>query len=86
MARNKGRATISINIDVEIDNVKFDDVITEIVTKIHGGQLQGEGVINEAFYNYDINKSYLNNFRVEQNAQGQTTVIFQSKLNQNESI
>ena len=80
MENKKGRATISINIDVEIDNVKFDDVITEIVTKIHGGQLKGGGVINEAFYNYDINKSYLNNFRVEE-IDGKTNIIFQSKIN-----
>lgn len=77
----KGRATININIDVEIDNAKFDDVISEIITRIHDGQLCGEGVINGALYNYDVNKSYVNNFRVEEMENGKTRIIFQSKMN-----
>lgn len=80
-----GRATININIDVEIDNVKFDDVITEIITMIHSGKLQGEGIINEAFFNYDVNKSYLNDFRVEV-IDGKTNVIFQSKMNERNEL
>ena len=83
----KGRATININIDVEIDNAKFDDVISEIITKIHFGELCGEGIINGSLYNYDVNKSYVNNFRVEEMADGRKNIIFQSKMNRkDESI
>jgi len=82
-----GRATININIDVEIDNTKFDDVISEIITKIHGGKLCGEGFINGALFNYEVNKSYVNNFRVEQLENGKKRIIFQSKINKkDESI
>ena len=83
----KGRATININIDIEIDNTKLDDVINGIITKIHDGQLCGEGVINGALYNYDVNQSYINDFRVEEMADGRKNLIFQSKMNRkDESI
>jgi hypothetical protein len=79
----KPRATININIDVEIDNVKFDDAISEIISKIHKGELKGEGIINNAIYNYDVGISYLNDFKVTENAEGKTCLIFQSKMNYN---
>ena len=76
------RAVININIDVEINNSKFDDIITEIITKIHAGKLCDEGISNGALYNYDIRKSFVNNFRVEEMADGRKNIIFQSKMNQ----
>ena len=79
--KKKDRATININIDVEIDNVKFDDVITSITSKIHNGQLQGEGVINNALYNFDIQQSFINDFKVEEMDDGRQNLIFQSKMN-----
>ena len=77
----KERATININIDVEIDNVKFDDVITSIISMIHAGKLCGEGIINEALFNYNVNKSYVQDFRVEEMEGGRKNLIFQSKMN-----
>ena len=77
----KGRATININIDVEIDNVKIDDVITSIISKIHKGESQGEGVINNALFNFNIQQSYINDFRVEEMDDGRKNLIFQSKIN-----
>jgi len=75
-----GRATINIRLDCPIDNQEFDDVLTEIITSIHGGKMIGEGLISKSIYNYEVDASYIEDFRVEQ-VDGKQNIIFQSKMN-----